>query len=176
MNSEVILVGLDMYLRSYKKDSGLSVEEMLSIEDLIWEDRQHDVVKEYEKYLTTTRWGHSFFTEVAYWRKANEIHKWFVDNVQDGDDNCGYYEVTKENLETLNALCKQVLEECGENEFCFNSARASELLPTQDGFFFGNTDYDNWYIEDIQDTIIQLEKILKEFDFEHNGLLYHSSW
>ena len=26
--------------------------------------------------------------EVGYWRKANAIHKWFVDNVQDGNDDC----------------------------------------------------------------------------------------
>jgi hypothetical protein len=27
-------------------------------------------------------------TTVAYWRKANAIHSWFVQNVQDGVDEC----------------------------------------------------------------------------------------
>ena len=27
--------------------------------------------------------------ELGYWRKANQIHRWFVENVQDGVDNCG---------------------------------------------------------------------------------------
>ena len=27
--------------------------------------------------------------QIASWRKANAIHKWFVDNVQDGVDDCG---------------------------------------------------------------------------------------
>lgn len=26
--------------------------------------------------------------EVGYWRKANAIHGWFVDNVQKGNDDC----------------------------------------------------------------------------------------
>ena len=28
---------------------------------------------------------------VGYWRKANHIHKWFVDNVQNGEDDCKEY-------------------------------------------------------------------------------------
>ncbi len=39
------------------------------------------------------------FIEVGYWRKANQIHNWFVKNVQGGVDDCGYYGVTKEKLE-----------------------------------------------------------------------------
>ena len=37
--------------------------------------------------------------EVGYWRKANAIHKWFVDNVQKGEDDCGEYLVSKKNIE-----------------------------------------------------------------------------
>jgi hypothetical protein len=45
---------------------------------------------------------------VAYWRKANQIHKWFVDNVQDGNDNCADYYVAPEQLEELLALCVDI--------------------------------------------------------------------
>jgi len=38
---------------------------------------------------------------VGYWRKANQIHNWFVQNIQNGNDNCGNYYVSRENLETL---------------------------------------------------------------------------
>jgi len=34
--------------------------------------------------------------EVGYWRKANHIHKWFVDNVQNGVDECLTYQVSIE--------------------------------------------------------------------------------
>lgn len=29
--------------------------------------------------------------DAGYWRKANAIHRWFVDNVQHGDDDCREY-------------------------------------------------------------------------------------
>lgn len=31
---------------------------------------------------------YSIFEEVAYWRKANEVHAWFVKTVEDGIDEC----------------------------------------------------------------------------------------
>ena len=50
-------------------------------------------------------------SEIMYWRKANQIHNWFVINVQNKLDDCGNYEVTKEALETLLEQCKLVEEE-----------------------------------------------------------------
>ena len=47
--------------------------------------------------------------EVCYWRKANAIHKWFVDNVQEGEDDCGNYEVSKDQLKELLDIINQVL-------------------------------------------------------------------
>ena len=47
--------------------------------------------------------------EIGYWRKANAIHKWFVDNVQNGVDDCGEYKVTKEQLIQLHNACNDVL-------------------------------------------------------------------
>ena len=102
----------------------------------------------------------------GYWRKANQIHKWFVTNVQDEVDDCGHYCVSTEDLQKLLDLCKQVKE---------NHALAPELLPTESGFFFGNTDYGEYYYEDIDSTIEicteALEEKSNEVYFE-----YHSSW
>ena len=50
------------------------------------------------------------------------------------------------------------------------------LLPTAGGFFFGSTDYDEWYVEDIKDTVEQLNHVLKETDFRTEELFYNSSW
>ena len=50
-----------------------------------------------DMYLIRGTWEDDH-EEVGYWRKANQIHKWFVDNVQDGVDDCGEYKVTKEQL------------------------------------------------------------------------------
>jgi hypothetical protein len=104
--------------------------------------------------------------EAAYWRKANHIHKWFVDNVQDGQDDCGTYHVSREQLTELRNVCQQVLDDRDQ---------ACDLLPTRDGFFFGGTDYDEYYWDSLEYTVEQLDKLLDpkydDFDFE-----YQSSW
>ncbi len=109
----------------------------------------------------------TIFQNIAYWRKANQIHKWFVENVQGGTDDCNMYEVEKEQLEDLLSTCKFVKD---------NPKLANKLLPTQCGFFFGSTEYDEYYMEDIDHTIEALEKVLKETDFDNWVVLYVSSW
>jgi hypothetical protein len=103
--------------------------------------------------------------EVAYWRKANAIHGWFVDNIQDGVDNCAAYSVYRQDLQTLLDTCKEVLED---------NSKAEELLPVRDGFFFGNDKYDEWYFNDIKDTVGMLEECLSDEDADH--FEYHASW
>jgi len=102
--------------------------------------------------------------EVGYWRKANQIHKWFVDNVQDGVDNCGDYYVERSEMKELLELCKKVQAD---------HSLADELLPSASGFFFGGTDYDEWYYNDIENTISILEDALED---ENGEYYYTSSW
>ncbi len=104
--------------------------------------------------------------QVAYWRKANQIHKWFVDHVQDGKDDCNEYRVTRDQLQLLVDNCKLVL---------INKEEAKTLLPRQEGFFFGSYEYDEYYWYDIQDTIEQLERVLNEYPEEWE-FQYQSSW
>ena len=106
--------------------------------------------------------------EVMYWRKANAIHKWFVDNIQNGTDDCGEYDVSPEALKKLLGVCKTVLAD---------RSKARELLPTNSGFFFGPTDYDRYYFEDLEKTAEGIEKILGNEEFlKAFDLYYHSSW
>ena len=105
--------------------------------------------------------------EEVYWRKANAIHKWFVDNVQGGVDNCKQYKVTKEDIQRLLTTVHEVLED---------HTKAQGLLPPTQGFFFGSTDIDEWYFEDLQYTADELAVLLKTFDFEKDDLYYYSSW
>lgn len=106
--------------------------------------------------------------EIMYWRKANGIHKWFVDNVQNGNDDCNEYVVEKEQLEKLINTIKEIIE---------TPEKAPKLLPTQEGFFFGDTNYDDDYFQELEETKKQLEKVLKE-DEENPfvSYLYQSSW
>jgi hypothetical protein len=105
--------------------------------------------------------------EAAYWRKANAIHQWFVTNVQDGTDDCGDYSVSKEQLKELSDICHLVL---------LDRNRAIELLPPQGGFFFGSTDLDEYYYNDIEDTAEKIDKLLATPGIETLDFYYHSSW
>jgi len=101
----------------------------------------------------------------AYWRKANQIHKWFVDNVQGGNDNCGEYYVSNEKLNQLRETCRQAL-----------FAKDPSLLPPQAGFFFGSYDIDEWYWQDIKDTIKKIDRVLALPDMSKLSFYYTSSW
>ena len=137
--------------------------------------------------------------EVGYWRKANHIHKWFVDNVQDGIDDCDFHnEVTPDHLRNLRTVCGKVIKaselvngkvENGQKRIggqwvpiiengkvIKDPTTAKELLPTTDGFFFGGTDYDEYYIDQIYETLNIISDALVETDFENEMLYYCSSW
>jgi hypothetical protein len=106
--------------------------------------------------------------DVMYWRKANQIHKWFVDNVQDGNDDCGYHDLDKDLLDDLYSDCKKVL---------LDNSLADELLPTQEGFFFGSYEYDEYYYQDLKDTIEDIDKLKKSSIYDKiEYFVYHSSW
>jgi hypothetical protein len=107
---------------------------------------------------------------VAYWRKENAIHQWFVDNVQDGEDNCAEYYVSHEKLAELVATCKEVLDKRGD------SSVADELLPTQSGFFFGSTEYDEWYYKGLEYTVETFEALMATPEYEDWSFHYQSSW
>ncbi len=102
--------------------------------------------------------------EAGYWRKANQIHQWFVDNVQGGEDNCAEYYVSSDKLAELLDLCKKVQAD---------NSLAEVLLPTVSGFFFGGTQYDEWYFKDIDNTIQILEEALAD---KGGDFYYSSSW
>ena len=109
----------------------------------------------------------SYIVEAAaYWRKANQIHNWFVENVQNGTDDCKSYYVSEEQLQQLIDTCKEVLAD---------HDKAPDLLPTCSGFFFGDTDYDEYYYEDLEDTVKQLEEVLSNAS-DRAEFYYNSSW
>lgn len=102
-----------------------------------------------------------------YWRKANQIHKWFVENIQDGNDDCSFYEVKFDKLMEL----KGIVETVAENP----QKWGPKLLPTQAGFFFGDTEYNQWYEEDIQITKKHLNNIERQYYAKPDARFYYSS-
>ena len=109
-------------------------------------------------------WGNiiDLGTRVGYWRKFNALHKWMVENVQNGVDDCGEYIVTVDHFNKL----KNVLDTINENN-------ASEILPPAAGFFFGGTEYDKWYYDDVVETIKIIEEVVAD---ETGEYYYQASW
>lgn len=156
-------MGLDMYLHGKRYMSKYFNEGDTEKQEAIQQLFPELVGK-------TGKWGNDspvkeLKIEAGYWRKANAIHKWFVDNVQGGDDDCGNYYVSREQLEELKKLCQQVLD--------FRHL-AAEKLPPQVGFFFGSDKVDEYYFQDLEQTVKIINDCLElpnSWEFE-----YHSSW
>ncbi len=111
-------------------------------------------------------WGHiiDLGYEVAYWRKFNALHAWMVRNVQGGEDDCGCYIVTKKHLEKLLTDLESLSDENKETVF-----------PTQDGFFFGGTEYDDCYWDDVEQLKCDVRYILRHQP-RKTVHIYTSSW
>lgn len=108
----------------------------------------------------------------AYWRKANAIHAWFVDNVQGGEDECEPHEVQAEQLIALKMLATTL-----ENATAEECARH---LPPRQGFFFGGYEIDEWYRDDLRYTATRLDYLLKTAlampEPRRLRFIYQSSW
>lgn len=153
----------------------------------------------YYYWDTRKAYGHNhIFQHCGYWRKANAIHAWFVENVQNGVDDCGMYIVRRDQLEELKEACERVIavatmkdaQVCTgisykdgqetkmmeDGKIVANPEACADILPTQGGFFFGSTDYDEWYIHDMETTIKIINEVLEQTDWEKQTICYSSSW
>jgi hypothetical protein len=104
---------------------------------------------------------------IGTWRKANAIHGWFIENVQEGNDDCGDYYVSEKKITELLKLVRKVLR---------SHDKAESTLPTTSGFFFGDQSYDEYYFEDMRHTEKILEVARKEIKDWGASIYYSSSW
>lgn len=135
--------------------------------------------------------------QLKYWRKANQIHGWFVKHCKSIDDDIEI-EVTYEDLENLLEDIKKVLtnvewvnkeidittgydkngKETKEREtikVLEDTSVAEKLLPTTEGFFFGSYEYDEYYIEQLKETEKALTEIIKNSE-EYDDFVYEASY
>mgnify|MGYP003334061617 CR=1 FL=1 len=102
--------------------------------------------------------------EVGYWRKANAIHGWFMQHEGWNDESQSVI-IPLNSLKELRNICLTVLNE---------KSLAEQFLPVTQGFFFGSYEYDDWYFEELQETVKIIDKII---EFEESGKnLSDSSW
>jgi hypothetical protein len=141
--------------------------------------------------------------ELSYFRKVNFLVKFFNDkiiewgsgSIIDGLD----IPIDKEWCEELLEKCNKVVDKYNElkasytpdtnddNTNLFESKEAndlftyfaSETLPTMAGFFYGSTDYDKWYLDDVKDVIEHLKNnIIPEFDKldDDEYIVFNADW
>lgn len=111
--------------------------------------------------------------EVAYFRKVNLLVEYF-----EYVDDCSDMVVTEEQLQELVEKCEYLIEfakehPAGSDEF---KEKASVTLPTQSGFFFGNTDYDEWYLRDLKEIVERLSPVIADTDFDRYDIIFHCWW
>ena len=86
----------------------------------------------------------------AYFRKVNFLFKYYEDKGKMHDQYYAFTDV--DDIDDIIDRCEEVLKD---------HSLAHHLLPTQDGFFFGGTDYDEWYFDDVKDCLKQMKKYRK---------------
>ena len=187
-------MGLDMYVNIRHKNTQSKLDAYKA-----WENKYS-----YEEWQCLTEeqreeWRNSepeydndmYGKELMYWRKANQIHNWFVQNCQNGVDDCEYYSITVADLMKLKELCEKILtmtETRKEMRYTSYGATekeevdipyltpegveyASEHLPSRSGFFFGRTEYDDWYVLQLKDTVEQIDAAIDSLNCEYDFAL-----
>ena len=88
-----------------------------------------------------------------YFRKVNFLIPFVESKIGHELDDCETAELSVEDMADLVERCKTVLDDHG---------KANDLLPTQCGFFFGSTAYDEWYFKDVQQVYDDASELLNE--------------
>lgn len=130
---------------------------------------------EISSILKTTKLGLDLYfhrvkrKEIGYFRKVNFLVAFFEKRGYDRHDYSDW-QVQLDDAQDLLRICNEVLED---------HSKAEELLPTTGGFFFGNTDYDEVYFDDVREVaefcestlIPQLENLDEDSTIE-----FYASW
>lgn len=148
-------------------DVDKAIKELDNISDVNTTDLLEDMELEFQKHIgmkvcrNRNVYGYGS-TESEYNKIMSEIEKDFFGFVENNTDSClddyrgkSYYieldEFTKQNL-------------------------LGNILPTTSGFFFGSTEYDEWYFKDVEDVRNKFSKLLDEIDWSNETLYMHCWW
>ena len=120
---------------------------------------------EFNEDYTNEDYWYKHATKICDWRKFNALHKWFVDNVQNGVDECIPHVVSEDQLYSVIELLIDVYK-----------TKDPSKLPPQPGFFFGSTDINLYYWKNVKNAAVDLFKIYMRTDWNNEQLVYSSSW
>ena len=157
-------MGLDMYLTAKR---------------YLWSDKDKEIAKDIndavgvefdpeKRFAGSSMMVKEVSIDAMYWRKANAIHGWFVENCQGGRDECQETYIPREKLVELRDLCKDILENP-------DAERDEDLEPTK-GFFFGSYEKDEWYWQDLKNTVEGITSALESLPENQYEFYYQASW
>lgn len=95
------------------------------------------------------------FEFLAYFRKVNFLFEFFSGSINEEETTAV---ITRGEMEELIEKCEFVLN---------NRDKASEILPTCDGFFFGSLDYDDYYFESVAKVLLSFQVILENYSDDY---------
>lgn len=137
--------------------------------------------------------------QCCYWRKVNQIHSWFNQHFIKEQNPWGFYEVEEKDIQGLLLICKLLRkikenpdeeiswidtkwfeylnrdpeEKNGWDTDCADMIAYAILPPDNLGCCFGSGTVDEWYWDQIDNTIEQLTKALKQ---NYDCYFYAASW
>ena len=173
-------MGLDIYFHKTKRSEWNEVKSKIDAFNELPEEEQ---TKQYESETYPTKDFNP--DDIGYFRKVNFLMEFFH-----YEGNCEYQEISKGELEALQEACLEVSKmkpekvvyikaehqwESDRVEKVLSEAdqeRCAEILPTQAGFFFGNTAYNQWYLDDVKDVLAWVTGVLKELADDEVVLMY----
>lgn len=189
---------IDRYEQAHKEWAGNQPESSKIHNDdfeKLPEEKKESIKKEVnEWYKKEPMFKDYGIEDVGYFRKVNFLMAFFAYT-----GNCEFKEIAKCELEDLKErtdklmACKPVRKvkhwyreedkskpNPVENEDYWveniyrkaDQALAEDLLPSQSGFFFGNTEYNHWYWHDVKEVNEWVTDLLNDLSDDEQVLMY----
>jgi hypothetical protein len=157
-------MGLDMYL--YKKTyvqnwEHQTPEQRHTISVKLGENAREDIKPHRIAYIVE---------QIGYWRKFYALDGWIIDNCGGGIDECQKIDISAHDLRVLLETLREVKRAIEDKD----NKTISLLFPPTGGFFFGSTEVDEYYKEQIDQTIPIIEEAVNKEEGEE--FYYQSSW
>jgi hypothetical protein len=173
-------MGLDIFFHKTKRSNWNKIKKEIDAFNALSEEEQS---KRYDERTHPT--ANFEPEEIGYFRKVNFLMEFFH-----YEGNCEHKEISKDELEELRNACIEIgrMKPCKVEYVKATSQwdkdrvvnvyseadqkRCSELLPTQSGFFFGSTDYDEWYFRDVKEVLAWVDGVLDNLGDKEVVLMY----
>lgn len=114
------------------------------------------------------------FQREYYYRKVNFLFDFFAKNVEEIKNYNDINEVNARDIELNIEIIKKLVESC--EEVLKDHSKASTLLPTYEGFFFGNTDYNYVYFTKVRGVLSDMKELLCFMEDNPNSVIIYHPW